>query len=126
MAGRTAAAERVARRGRQPGKSADLGYILWRSVRQRRAFLRMDDVAAQFGAILRDLRTGSGLSQEELAFRAGMSVPYLSDLERGRSNPSLAMVVDLARALGVHPVRLVEELVIDDRVDPPRRKRPKE
>lgn len=86
----------------------------------------MDDVAAQFGAILRDLRTGSGLSQEELAFRAGMSVPYLSDLERGRSNPSLAMVVDLARALGVHPVRLVEELVIDDRVDPPRRKRPKE
>lgn len=86
----------------------------------------MDDVAAQFGAILRDLRTGSGLSQEELAFRAGMSVPYLSDLERGRSNPSLAMVVDLARALGVHPVKLVEELVIDDRVDPPRRKRPKE
>lgn len=126
MAGMAAAAERVARRKRQPGKSADLGYILWRSVRQRRAFLRMDDVAAQFGAILRDLRTGSGLSQEELAFRAGMSVPYLSDLERGRSNPSLAMVVDLARALGVHPVRLVEELVIDDRVDPPRRKRPKE
>lgn len=86
----------------------------------------MDDIATQFGAILRDLRTGSGLSQEELAFRAGMSVPYLSDLERGRSSPSLAMVVDLARALSVHPARLIEQLVIDDRTTPSRRKRPKD
>lgn len=86
----------------------------------------MDDIAIQFGAILRDLRTTKGLSQEELAFRAGMSVPYLSDLERGRSAPSLAMVVDLARALAMHPSEMLARLAIDDSVQPPRRKRPKD
>ncbi|MBP2314218.1 helix-turn-helix domain-containing protein [Azospirillum soli] len=89
----------------------------------------MDSIANQFGAILRDLRTAQGLSQEELAFRAGMSVPYLSDLERGRSNPSLAMVVDLARALATHPSAMLAGLIIEGGeggVDPPRRKRPKD
>lgn len=86
----------------------------------------MDSIASQFGTILRDLRTARGLSQEELAFRAGMSVPYLSDLERGRSNPSLAMVVDLARALATHPSVMLAGLVIEGDAEPPRRKRPKD
>ncbi|CAO3350613.1 helix-turn-helix domain-containing protein [Azospirillum palustre] len=86
----------------------------------------MDDIASQFGAILRDLRTTKGFSQEELAFRAGMSVPYLSDLERGRSAPSLAMVVDLARALAMHPSEMLTGLVINSSIQPPRRKRPKD
>lgn len=86
----------------------------------------MDSIASQFGAILRDLRTAQGLSQEELAFRAGMSVPYLSDLERGRSNPSLAMVVDLARALATHPSVMLAGLIIERGAEPPRRKRPKD
>jgi len=67
-----------------------------------------------------------GLSQEELAFRAGMSVPYLSDLERGRSSPSLAMVVDLARGLETHPSLMLSDLIIDSVGEPPRRKRPKD
>lgn len=86
----------------------------------------MDDIATQFGAILRKLRTAQGLSQEELAFRAGMSVPYLSDLERGRSSPSLAMVVDLARGLETHPSLMLADLIIDGVGEPPRRKRPKD
>ncbi|PWC56058.1 helix-turn-helix transcriptional regulator [Azospirillum sp. TSO22-1] len=86
----------------------------------------MVNVAVQFGAILRDLRVANSLSQEELAYRAGMSVPYLSDLERGRSNPSLAMIVDLALALGVHPSQMLEALKIDAAGQPSRRKRPKE
>ena len=49
------------------------------------------DVRSQFGRILRDLRNARSLAQEELAHRAGMDVTYLSDLERGRWNPSLAM-----------------------------------
>ena len=86
----------------------------------------MDSIASQFGAILRDLRTAQGLSQEELAFRAGMSVPYLSDLERGRSNPSLSMVVDLARALATHPSVMLAGLITKGGAEPPRRKRPKD
>ena len=39
-----------------------------------------------------------------------MSVPYLSDIERGRSSPSLALIVDLAVAMEVHPAELLQEL----------------
>ena len=55
-----------------------------------------------------------------------MSVPYLSDLERGRSSPSLAMVVDLARGLETHPSLMLSDLIIDSVGEPPRRKRPKD
>ncbi|QCO04833.1 XRE family transcriptional regulator (plasmid) [Azospirillum argentinense] len=54
-----------------------------------------------------------GLFQAELVFGAGMSVPYLSDLERGHSNPSLAMVVDLARALATHLSVMLAGLIIE-------------
>ncbi|MBF0326938.1 MAG: helix-turn-helix transcriptional regulator [Alphaproteobacteria bacterium] len=85
------------------------------------------DVREQFGRILRDLRKAQGLTQEELAFRAEMNVTYLSDIERGRWNPSLAMLVDLARGLGLHPADLLKGLVIEPQDAPPTgRKRPKE
>ncbi|MFL7905356.1 helix-turn-helix domain-containing protein [Azospirillum argentinense] len=57
-------------------------------------------------------RKRGGLFQKELVFGAGMSVPYLSDLERGRST-SLAMVVDLARALATHPSVMLAGLIIE-------------
>ncbi|OHC73865.1 MAG: hypothetical protein A3H92_09770 [Rhodospirillales bacterium RIFCSPLOWO2_02_FULL_58_16] len=68
------------------------------------------DISRQFGRILREVRVSKGLTQEELAFRADMSVPYLSDIERGRSSPSLALIVDLALALRIHPAELVQGL----------------
>jgi transcriptional regulator with XRE-family HTH domain len=82
------------------------------------------DLRKQFGRILRDLRNARNLTQEELAYRASMDVTYLSDLERGRWNPSLAMLADLARGLDVHPSELLKNLKIDPRgTRPPARKR---
>lgn len=81
------------------------------------------DVRTQFGRILRGLRRARNLTQEELAHRAGMDVTYLSDLERGRWNPSLAMLIDLAHGLGVHPSKLLEDLKVEPRRTPPTRKR---
>jgi transcriptional regulator with XRE-family HTH domain len=52
-----------------------------------------------------------------------MSVPYLSDLERGRWNPSLAMLVDLGRALELHPSELLKGLTVDLTAEPPKRRR---
>lgn len=86
----------------------------------------MEDIRKQFGQIVRDLRGKRGLTQEELAFRANMNVTYLSDLERGQWNPSLAMLVDLASALEVHPSELLSKLVVDGQHEPPSRKRPLE
>src|SRR5688572_9730428 len=55
-----------------------------------------------FGARLRALREAAGLTQEELAERAGLSVNGLSQLERGeRRRPHPRTVRALAEALGL-------------------------
>ncbi len=57
-----------------------------------------------FGALLRRYRESAGLTQEELAQRAGLSVRGISDLERGlRQNPRRDTVEMLADALGSAP-----------------------
>ena len=48
-------------------------------------------------------RKARGLSQEDLAFAAGIDRTYVSGIERGRRNPSLLMIARLAEALGVTP-----------------------
>lgn len=50
---------------------------------------------------VRELRTGQNLTLKNLAEATGLSVSYLSDVERGRTNPSLKSVDLLADALGV-------------------------
>ena len=82
------------------------------------------DIREQFGRILREMRIAKGLTQEELAFRAGMSVPYLSDIERGKSAPSLSMLADLALALETHPSEMLRGLILT--ADRQGRKRPKD
>ena len=67
------------------------------------------DVVALFGKNVRTLRDREGLSQEELAFRAGMKRSYLSDLERGTRNPTVRALGRLAEALRVAPSRLLED-----------------
>jgi predicted ATPase/DNA-binding XRE family transcriptional regulator len=58
--------------------------------------------SSAFGDVLRQLRLEAGLTQEELAERAGLSTRGLSDLERGlRRTPRLGTVRLLADALGL-------------------------
>ena len=67
------------------------------------------DLVQLLGENVRRLRTEQGLSQEELAFRAGMKRSYLSDLERGVRNPSVRALGRLANALSVVPRMLLDE-----------------
>ncbi len=56
-----------------------------------------------FGDVLRRFRTAAGLTQEDLAERAGLSARGISDLERGRrSRPYFETVRQLADALGLN------------------------
>ena len=66
------------------------------------------DVVAPLGKNVRAIRTEIGLSQEELAFRAGLKRSYLSDLERGTRNPTVRALGRIADALGVAPSRLLQ------------------
>jgi predicted ATPase/DNA-binding XRE family transcriptional regulator len=57
---------------------------------------------SSFGALLRSLRKAAGLTQEELALRAGLSPNAVSALERGtRRRPHPHTVKSLADALGL-------------------------
>lgn len=66
------------------------------------------DVAVLLGLNVRDLRLRQELSQEELAHRADMDRSYISDLERGKRNPSVKAVGRIADALGVPPDHLLQ------------------
>ena len=70
----------------------------------------METYIAAFGTHLKGLRLKHGLTQEELAHRAGIHVTYLSGIERGRRNPSLGSLFRIASALGVR----VKELFLFD------------
>jgi len=55
---------------------------------------------------IRLFRVDSGLSQAELAEKAGISTPYLGAVERGDKWPSPATLAEIARGLGVEPYDL--------------------
>jgi transcriptional regulator with XRE-family HTH domain len=60
------------------------------------------------GSNIRTCRTSAGLTLEQLAEKADLSWPYLSEIERGRENISLDKLARLAKALNVTLTKLVE------------------
>jgi transcriptional regulator with XRE-family HTH domain len=66
----------------------------------------MDDYQKAFGLRVRALRKEMRFSQERLASIAGLDRSYLGGIERGRRNPSLKNICEIAKALGVPPADL--------------------
>jgi transcriptional regulator with XRE-family HTH domain len=66
------------------------------------------DLVVILGRNVRRLREEAGLSQEQLAFDAGMKRSYLSDLERGVRNPTVRALGRVAAALNVPPSDLLQ------------------
>lgn len=62
---------------------------------------------AMIGQTVKRLREKSGLSMRELARRSGVSQPFLSQIERGASAPSMVTTYRLAEALDVLPGALL-------------------
>ena len=62
------------------------------------------------GNNIRACRTVAKLTLEQLAEKADMSWPYLSEIERGRENISLDKLAKLAQALNVKLTKLVEDV----------------
>ena len=68
------------------------------------------DWKAVVGGNVRRLRIERGLTQEQLAFEAGIDLTYEGGIERGKRNPSLMVMVRVAEALGVTPSELLKPL----------------
>lgn len=61
----------------------------------------MADPRRDIGAFIREQRTLAELSVRRLADMAGVSNPYLSQIERGLRKPSAEILLQLAQALQV-------------------------
>ena len=66
--------------------------------------------AVLFGAEVRRIREERGLAQSVVADAAGISLTYLSLIERGENTPTLTVVFRLCEALGVSPAKLLENV----------------
>lgn len=60
-----------------------------------------------FGQVLQDLRLQQGLTQDQLAERAGTERSHISALERAEKGPALATIFSLADALGMPAGELI-------------------
>ena len=67
------------------------------------------DLRDTFATNLRRLRHEKGLSQDDLAYEAGVSRSYLSQIEKGVFYVSLKIVGRLAGALKVEPAELLKQ-----------------
>ncbi|NES16572.1 MULTISPECIES: helix-turn-helix domain-containing protein [Micromonospora] len=61
------------------------------------------------GGVLRRVRLRQGRTLREVALAAGVSLPYLSEVERGRKEASSEVLAAICRALGIHLSDLLEE-----------------
>ena len=66
-------------------------------------------ILAHVGRRVREARGHQGLTQKQLASKAGLSLRFLSQLEKGEGNISLTRFAELAHALDRSPASLLEE-----------------
>jgi transcriptional regulator with XRE-family HTH domain len=65
------------------------------------------DMRKLVGRNVKAVRLAKGMTQELLAEKSGFSQQYISDLERGRRNPTIVSLYELAQALGSTPLELL-------------------
>ena len=81
------------------------------------------DYELPFGAALRRLRLGAGMTQEQLGLESGVQRNFISLIELGQNQPTIGTIVKLARALGMKASELVAEAEREARAGPKTRRR---
>lgn len=74
----------------------------------KKAFSQKASLA--FGQAVRLVRSGLGVSQEALAYKAEIQRSYMGEIERGEKNPSLAIILRIAVALDISTTVLLAEM----------------
>lgn len=64
-------------------------------------------LAAAFGTAVRAARTRRGIAQEALAHLSKIERSHVGKIERGEHMPTLAVVLKIARALGMSGAELI-------------------
>ena len=61
----------------------------------------MSDIMERFSKRVRDMRQLRGISQEQLALKAGINVSFLGQIERGTKKPTIDTIDKLLEALDI-------------------------
>ncbi|MEP3387213.1 MAG: helix-turn-helix transcriptional regulator [Reichenbachiella sp.] len=67
-------------------------------------------IIAAYSKTLKKLRMEQSISQEKLAFKAGLHPTYISLLETGKRQPSLSVIFRIAKELGHLPNEFVKKI----------------
>ena len=67
------------------------------------------DILKDFGGRIKELRIQKGLSQEELAYLAGVHRTYIGAVERGEKNISLKNIKKVADALNIKVAEIFKD-----------------
>ncbi len=71
------------------------------------------DIGIAFGKVLRRLRIEAGFTQEQFGFESDLRRTYISILELGQQQPSLASVIKIAKALNCSASELVAQVELE-------------
>ena len=72
-----------------------------------------DKLSKKIGLKIRLLRTKQQISQEELGYRAGINKNSIGAIERGTSSPTIDTLNQIAHALNINIVDLVDISKVD-------------
>ncbi|QOZ29608.1 helix-turn-helix domain-containing protein [Bradyrhizobium sp. CCBAU 51753] len=72
---------------------------------------RNSEATQQLGRFLRDARKQAGLTQEQVAERAGLSRPRYRDIEQGNAAARATTLINVARALGMELMLIPQAMV---------------
>lgn len=61
----------------------------------------MDKYSKKLGENLKQIRTNKNITQMEIAEKLGVNKSFISNIENGKTNPTLSTITSLATALGV-------------------------
>lgn len=75
---------------------------------QQRYWNMKQEESIKLGKNLKRIRAKKGISQGDIARSLGVSRGYVSNIENGKTNPTLATIVRLAKAVGVSSDQLIK------------------
>jgi transcriptional regulator with XRE-family HTH domain len=68
-----------------------------------------NEAVVKFGKAVRSRREAMGISQENLAYKAGVNRTYIGTIERGEKSVTVASIVKIAKALDVTAAEIFQD-----------------
>lgn len=68
----------------------------------------MQEESKKLGSNLKVFRANKNITQSQLAELIGVDKSFVSNIENGKTNPTLSTITSLAKVLGVTPAELLK------------------